>query len=269
MRDRPKKLSVAEGIHQARCLLKNIARYENPGEIGFSLLRRRSPTHIMLKDGTEIAAPANSNVLDLVDEIFCQETYTRGPYSIGPSDIVVDVGANIGVFTLFAAKKTRGNVYAFEAHPSNADFVRRNAEANHLHQVTVAHTAVGRASGTVSLAVSPMSGMNWVLGEKELPVGDTRMDVPCVTLPEIMDRHHIREINFLKMDCEGSEGDILKATPAAYLERIRKIAMEFHDNVSSLNHEEIAAMLRAAGFLVEIDLEDDSPFGFLRARKPS
>ena len=50
------------------------------------------------------------------------------------------------------------------------------------------------------------------------------------------------------MDCEGSEGAIMTSIPNKYLRNVKKISMEFHDNVSTLNHHQIQALLHEAGF---------------------
>jgi hypothetical protein len=67
------------------------------------------------------------------------------------------------------------------------------------------------------------------------------------------------------MDCEGSEGFILTSTSEEYLRRIRKIAIEFHDNVSILHHSQIKELLENLGFAVDLRWEGNGPFGYLYA----
>jgi hypothetical protein len=63
-----------------------------------------------------------------------------------------------------------------------------------------------------------------------------------------MDSHNLQTIDFLRMDCEGAEGKILKSMPPDYLRRIKKIAMESHDGISTLDHNEFKSVLDLAGF---------------------
>jgi FkbM family methyltransferase len=72
-----------------------------------------------------------------LQEIFVDKLYSQGGVSILPGDIVVDVGANIGVFTLFAAKQG-AQVYAFEPIPPTFEVLQHNIRLHRLD--SVAHT---------------------------------------------------------------------------------------------------------------------------------
>jgi len=87
------------------------------------------------------------------------------------------------------------------------------------------------------------------------------------TLDEILREYSIDKIDFLKPDCEGSEGHILKSDSRSCLGRINKIAMEFHDNLSPLNHDEIKKLLEDHGFSCNADWDGQSQFGYLYARR--
>ena len=82
-----------------------------------------------------------------------------------------------------------------------------------------------------------------------------------------MDTNRLDRVDFLKMDCEGSEGAILLSTPADYLKRIGRLAIEFHDNVSAVAHDQIQALLEQHGFRTALRWDGASPFGFLYARQ--
>ncbi len=93
------------------------------------------------------------------------------------------------------------------------------------------------------------------------------IEVHAITLQRIMDDNNLERIDFLKLDCEGSEGSILMSTPRGYLERIQKVAMEFHDNVSQLKHDEIQRLMEEVGFVTSLVWDGDSPFGYLYGRR--
>lgn len=94
------------------------------------------------------------------------------------------------------------------------------------------------------------------------------IEIPTTTLRTIVDNNNIEQVDFLKMDCEGSEGGIIKTTPKEYLRKIKKISMEFHDNVSVLNHIEIQEILNDAGFVTNLVWNGKSPFGYIYAYNP-
>src|SRR5215472_15515658 len=68
-------------------------------------------------------------------EIFVDKLYFQGGISISPGDTVLDVGANIGVFTLFAAKHG-AQVYAFEPVPPTFEVLQHNLRLHRLDSVT-------------------------------------------------------------------------------------------------------------------------------------
>ncbi len=59
----------------------------------------------------------------------------------------------------------------------------------------------------------------------------------------------------------------MTSTPKQYLKRIRKIAMEFHDNVSQYKHDDIQRLLEDIGFVVKLNCDGKSPFGYLYGRR--
>ena len=73
---------------------------------------------------------------------------------IGPSGNVIDVGANIGYYTLLAGTYTRGQVYAFEPDPHNYEILINNVELNHLRNVSPFQKAAGASRGIVPLYLS-------------------------------------------------------------------------------------------------------------------
>lgn len=104
--------------------------------------------------------------LDLRDR-FGQHVYATGEYEdstsrviaalLSPRDIVVDVGANVGYFTLLAASRVgaQGKVHAFEPIPSNQGEIRRNIELNGLSNVDVHPEALSDRDGDAPLHAGP------------------------------------------------------------------------------------------------------------------
>ncbi len=75
------------------------------------------------------------------------------------------------------------------------------------------------------------------------------LSVSCVTLQDIFNDNHIEKCDFLKMDCEGAEYEILYSCPADILERISRIAMEVHQGKGeNENIEALICFLKQHGF---------------------
>ena len=91
--------------------------------------------------------------------------------------------------------------------------------------------------------------------------------VKTKTLQQIIDENSLENIDYLKMDCEGSEGHILKSTPQKYLQKIRSIVLKFHNNVSILNHNQIINLLSGSGYKCNFNWDNKSEFGYIFATR--
>ena len=221
-----------------------------------------------------------------VDEIVFKHAYTPAHLQLEEDDIVVDIGAHVGVFTVFAASRTQNTVYAFEPFPGNFEILKRNISVNKLCNVVLYRSAVADKIGSAALLLSSRANTRHVLSdpmlldqlekyqtnaehlqfESTMP-GELEeyLEVPTTTLQEIMDRNNIEQIGFLKLNCEGSEGLILTSTPKSYLKRIRKIVVAFHDHLSKINHDDIRKLLEETGFTAHLEWDGESPLGALYA----
>lgn len=271
-----------------RTTLRCFHRYQNWLDIMFSIARKQPPTRILLRNGACFESP--ETLLGLIDEIFFEHIYTLAALQVEPDDIVVDIGAHMGVFTVFAALMTHNSVYAFEPSPDNLEALKRNIALNRLNNVNAQGCAVSDTVGRAALLISPQRSTRHLLADRSsldtltsyqansanrqfkstLP-GELTVcvEVPTTSLQDIMDSNNLEQIDFLKLDCEGAEGMIVSSTPQAYLKRIKKIAIEFHDHLSRIPHEEIRHLLEEAGFSTALRWDGQSPLGYLYAWRNS
>jgi len=247
--------------------LRYARHYENWRELERERAAGRKPARAVLRGGTRFEAPPGMNVLRVVTPVFHKRVYTPSGFEIREDDAVVDVGANIGAFAVFAAQRTRGRVLAIEPHPGNAAALRRNLLANGAARAEVAECAVADARGTLPLFLGRSGTTHQLFAAgKDAGEGES-VDVRVATLPELLVEHDLPRVDFLKLDCEGAEGLILPALPDALLGAIRTIALEFHDDVSPLAHDALAKLLDAKGFHTAIAWDGRSANGMLFARR--
>ncbi len=154
-----------------------------------------------------------------------------------PGWLVVDVGANIGVFTALAA--TRGaRVHAFEPNPGPYDRLLRTVRANKLHaNVAARPVAVGARRGWATLtsheASTPLGTI--MTAGAGLPVLVVTLDEELADVPHI---------DLLKIDTEGSEADILRGAPQV-LRRTDRAMIEYHSDALLA---EVRSILTSYGF---------------------
>ena len=246
----------------------NFFRFNNWYEISKNMIIGKKPDMVVLRNGIRIYFPEGISILWLVNEIFFQKVYTPKGFEIGPNDLVVDIGAHIGIFSLFAANITKNSVYAFEPFPNNIEFLKLNVKKNDFGNVIINNMAVTDKVGYSKLFLADGFTRHLVfnkdVNEKDL---EEYCIVPSVTLKKIIDDNKLKQIDFLKLDCEGAEGLILMSTPWEYLKKIRKISLEFHDNVSPLNHNEIQMLLNEAGFTTKLDWDGKSHLGCIYSHR--
>lgn len=131
--------------------------------------------------------------------------YESGPVTIEPGDTVVDAGANIGVFTLFASKKVgeTGTVLACEPIAESLELLKKNIAANKLTNVTVVPYALGDVVKKVRFSMSDtLRGSSGVLTREGKSV-----EVEQVTLDSYLGG---KDVHFIKSDIEGMERYLLK-----------------------------------------------------------
>jgi FkbM family methyltransferase len=120
-------------------------------------------------------------------------------------DIVYDVGANVGFYTVLFARLVgpTGSVVAFEPLPRNLRFLRNHVAMNRLKQVRVVDAAVGDLDGESKFADEPTGAMG-----KLSPTGT--INVSVVSLDALIARQEIATPSLLKIDVEGAEGAVLR-----------------------------------------------------------
>ena len=241
---------------------KFVLECRNWFETALPIATHKIPARVVLKNG--IRFESHSIFWADIYVIFSQRIYTPDYLPIEKDDIVVDIGANIGVFTVYAACKTHNTVYAYEPFPDNYDALEQNLCANALNNVKSYRLAVSDKKGRERFFNSGTSQHHHL--EKVISgVLDKYIEVPSITLKDIMDENHLAQIDFLKLDCEGAEGIILKSTSEEYLRRIRKISLEFHDHLSELKHDQIRDLLERVGFTIKMVWDGKSKVGYLYA----
>jgi len=124
---------------------------------------------------------------------------------LAPGDIVGDIGANVGYYTLLAARLLggRGRIVAFEPEPRNAAFLRRHAAVNRAARklAQVEQAAVGAANGTARFSAGTGSGTGHLADGGELEVRMVKLD-DYLAAEKLAPTH-------LKIDVEGAECDVL------------------------------------------------------------
>ena len=125
-------------------------------------------------------------------------------------NIVVDVGANIGLHTLNMARivGNTGQVFAFEPDPSNFEILKKNVKINNYKNIILEQKAVGDKHGRTTLYQSDHPGKHRIFPQTEQ--AKSEIQVELTNLDNYFDSDMIDKINFIKIDVEGLEFSVLK-----------------------------------------------------------
>jgi len=192
----------------------------------------------------DISFYCDNHTVSMYYEIFGATAYSFFPAFVPQeADIVVDVGANQGIFTCYAAKRVpRGWVYAVEPDPENQSWLKSHLELNRISNATVIPKCVGDRTGKACFKKGDSSGTGCVVDGSEQGPGFT--EVEQITLEEMMTVYQLPKIDLLKIDVEGFEARVLSGA-GGRLGSIRRIVLEYHSPTLA---NEVAGILQGKGF---------------------
>ena len=255
-------------------------------------------THSVTADSGVLAELAGMNIAEtrfLHDEIFVGEVYLRGGIVLREGAVVFDVGANIGMFSLFTgARCPSAEVYAFEPVPEVFAKLQQNIGERGL---TVRSFNFGLSDREQEVSfyyypdISIMSCrrdyINWenevelirryVANErKNGPPGRAEhlaeveglaardfefVECKCRlrTMSAVIDEVGVRKIDLIKIDAQRAEFDVLQGIEARHWPLIQQISMEVHDEANSPTEgrvQQVTIRLAEQGFLVNVEVEE-------------
>lgn len=193
---------------------------------------RRRELNLQLS-GLNVTCLTFSAHLGAYVDIFLDRIYEKVlGFTPQPGNVVFDLGANIGFYTLMAARAVgpSGHVYSFEPNPRAFKLLTTNVQSNGLDWVNCYPYAVAdRDSQELRLWASEGDTSTGSLFYDKLRTGETTIGVPAICLDDFVEQNRIRGIDLLKMDTEGSEALIAQGGLQKALLLTRRIVMESHN----------------------------------------
>jgi len=127
---------------------------------------------------------------------------------IKDGNTIVDIGANIGYFTLIFARLVgeKGEVFAFEPEPNNFNLLKKNIEINNYKNVNLINKAASNKSGKIKLYIDDFnSGGHSLIAQIR---NKQHIEIESIKLDDFFDTN--KKIDFIKIDAEGAELEVLK-----------------------------------------------------------
>lgn len=207
-------------------------RIQHPVVTAFAYASRRSygyPREAKLACGLSIQV-CDWDELTTVWHVWCADEY-KVPKQCTR---VLDLGANIGAFALWAADQCPdATIYSVEPFPTTYQRLRETIGRNALeNRVICERFAIGGIDGDVAFdaSVGKRSYCRQIVADSEAA---DKVMVPCLTLETALNRLGLSDVDCIKMDIEGGEHALFAATSDETLRRAKRFTMEYHDAVKS------------------------------------
>lgn len=150
-------------------------------------------------------------------------------------DSFLDIGANVGVYTLLAASKIRsGYIYSFEALSKNYTRLQENLQINQFEQVKTYELAVSNQTGSVALNLAEGDSKPFITST----ITNNTIAVSTDTLDNLLQNQPIANLTLAKMDIEGAELLALKGAVSLLKKQCPQVwILEINDSVNNFGHQ--------------------------------
>lgn len=218
---------------------------------------------IILRNGVSLECPQEISLGFLFSEIWVDRVYNPPNYEIKEGDTIIDIGANIGVFAIYAATAAPNvTVYSYEPFPQNFAYLKKNVVESNLKNVKINEKAVASKVGERTLKISHA----WILHALTDDNEESGISVKCTTLNEILE--DMPNCNMLKFDCEGGEYEILYSCSPENLAKIDKIVGEYHQkDAEKMNGDSLCLFLKENNFRIDYFHSFNNHCGLICATK--
>jgi FkbM family methyltransferase len=224
----------------------------------------------------------------MYQEIFEERSYLKHGITIKDGDCIFDIGANIGVFSLFALRRGQNaRIYAFEPLPPVYRVLALNASL-YKGNIQTFNCALGSEKGETTFTYYPHASiLSGSLADKSQetetvkafmqkqqqetdPVElteeqytellDQRLTTmsytcPIKTLSQVMRENNVESIDLLKIDVEKAEMHVLEGIDPEHWPRIRQLVIEVHQSAGDNLLERITRLLENNGYTVAVEQE--------------
>ncbi len=181
---------------------------------------------------------AKSITMETVKEELFRDEYYFEDFKPIKNDVMIDIGAHIGIISIVYAKLYPNLlIYAFEPVLKNYESLIQNIKLNSITNIIPYNLAVTSDGRDVTIFINEMNTGGSGLGAPDTELsGYYKEKIKSISLDCIFSMNKIDRCKVLKIDCEGSEYDILPKTNS--LDKIEYLIGEFHEDLT-VDHEEL------------------------------
>jgi FkbM family methyltransferase len=178
--------------------------------------------------GKSYIITSDDNYLDQIENGFEPHMVTLFRAVASDSEVILDIGANIGCTALLFGELAR-NVYVFEPSPTTFRFLETNISRSGLKNVFPYNMGLGAESGEYPLTFAPSNRSGgFVSNQTQASAGHTVEKIVIRPLDEVMKSLSISRVDFVKIDVEGFEGHVLRGAKQTLVTHRPVVALELN-----------------------------------------
>ncbi len=206
---------------------------------------------LKLKNGTQL------KVRNIMDVWIVKETCLDRDYEVNGTPIlddwtVIDIGSGIGEFAILtAAEHPNCQIFAYEPFPESFALLQENLQLNQTNNVHAFPIAVSSDSGKLTLATTGEAVQHTTTDSTVSGAASSFIEVEGISFETLFEANSISRCNFLKIDCEGCEFELLLKASAETLAKIDHICLEYHNGFTEFAHQALVDHLQGHGFQVK------------------
>lgn len=176
----------------------------------------------------------------ILDAVMIKEIIIDDDYQISairqPMKTIIDIGAGLGEFAITVAKKfPQAEIIAFEPNPDQFKLLKENIFLNKVKNVKIFNLAIGTKK-SYNLYLSAFNVHSSIFKNK-------RSNMKIKVIGKKLNEFIRSPIDLLKIDCEGAEIDILESISKNKMGLIKRIIIEYHNNIIKNEDKKILAIL--------------------------
>lgn len=227
---------------------------------------RKKEDVIEFKNKMKCIIRNKSDAIAFFEVFFLKTNNSLKGFEINSHDIVVDIGAHVGYFSIYSASRNKdGKIYSFEPYIESFKILEKNLKINNITNVVPINLGVSKNAGNLDLYLQSNFAIgNSIYGERN---SKSKIQIKTISLRDIINEYKITKIDFLKLDCEGSEYEILLNLDKISLDKIKRIVAEMHPDIEDYKIKDVIDFLNTHKFAVKIikPTQDDSELVMLYA----
>ena len=239
-------------MQQFNNVLQSYLRYRSilppRSALRIALSEKRNRNIVVRVSGREVLLRGGTSDVECFQKVFLNHEY-RSPFEADQPATIVDAGANVGLATVYFARTyPKAHIVAIEPADSNFQLLEHNCR--NLKNVTLLKAALW--SQRKAISISNPTGEEWAYVVSE-PPHEPQAAVSGITISDLLASMPGGRIDFLKLDIEGAELEVLSAPDARdWIDKVGQIAIELHDRFRPGCARAFYELLQGSAFSQEV-----------------